>query len=156
MAAVRSQTNGAAGHVNLLKMCVGIDDVPQLARAQARRLEERRVRGEPAELRHLTRHIPKRTEEIVAGGSLYWIIKGFVRVRQPIIRIDLLDPPVGTKRCALVLGPELIRTELQARRPHQGWRYLQIKDSPADLPPPRGGEELPAEFAAELRALGLL
>jgi len=157
MVALRQQANGGRGHVNLLKLCVGIDDVPALVRAQARRLEQRKARGEPAELRHLTRHVPKRAAEIVAGGSLYWVIKGFVRIRQPIVRIDLLDPPLETKRCALILAPRLIRTELQARRPHQGWRYLEIKDAPADLATSRGGgEDLPPELAAELKALGLL
>lgn len=157
MVAVRKQANGGSGHLNLLKLCVGIDDVPHLARVQAERRKQRKARGEPAESRHLTRQVPRRAEEIVAGGSIYWIIKGFVRVRQRIVRIDLLDPPVETKRCALVLAPQLIRTELQARRPHQGWRYLEIRDAPADLTTGRdGGEDLPPEFAAELRSLGLL
>jgi hypothetical protein len=157
MAARSARSNGAAGHVSLLKMCVGIDRVPELLAWQARRLEERRRRKQPLELYHRTMQVPKRAAEIVAGGSLYWVIKGYIRVRQRIDRIDVLEPPVEGKRCVLVLGPELVRTALQARRPHQGWRYLEAKDAPADLP---GGieatDDLPPELMAELRALGLL
>ncbi len=146
----------APEHVNLLKLSVGIENLDALAALQEARLAARRRRGEPVEIVHLTRHPPRRTEEVLAGGSMFWIIKGFVRARQPIRRIDLLDPPVGTKRCALVLEPGLIRTELQARRPHQGWRYLEIKDAPRDLRTGAEADELPAELAAELRELGLL
>ena len=148
---------GTPPHVNLLKMCVGIDKVEQLVESQARRLAAFRLAGDPEEFKHMTRSVPRRADEIVAGGSLYWVIKGFVRIRQRIIRIDLLDPPINMKRCALILGPELVRTELQARRPHQGWRYLDIKDAPADLNPmPKLSGDFPTELAAELRALGLL
>ncbi len=146
----------AASHVNLLKLCVGVDSVDQLAGFQERRLAARRRRGGPAEHYHRTRNPPRRAGEVVAGGSLYWIIKGYVRVRQQIIRIDLLDPPVETKRCALVLAPELIGTELQARRPDQGWRYLDPKDTPRDLRAGGTADDLPPELAAELRELGLL
>ncbi len=143
--------------VNLLKMSVGIDHVDELADVQARRVAERQRAGEPAELRHMTRHAPRRAKAVLAGGSIYWVVKGFVRVRQRILRIDLLDEPVRGKRCALVLDPELVRTELQARRPHQGWRYLEVKDAPADLARrPAGSEDFPPELASELRALGLL
>ena len=152
-----AKTNGGTGHVNILKMCVGVDAVAQLAGFQKRRLAERKRRKEPPELFHRTRHVPRRGHEVVAGGSLYWVIKGFVRVRQRIVRIDLLDPPVEMKQCAFVLAPELVRTELQARRPFQGWRYLEAKDAPADLPPGAdAGDDLPAELASELRELGLL
>jgi hypothetical protein len=144
-------------YVNILKLCVGVDEVSELVAWQRRRLDERRRAKQPLELYHRTRQVPKRADEVVAGGSLYWIIKGFVRVRQRIIRIDLLDPPIDTKRCAFILEPELVRTELQARRPHQGWRYLDPKDAPGDLP---GGmepaDDLPAELVAELRGLGLI
>ena len=149
--------NDDVAHVNLRKMCVGIDHVDQLVEAQARRVAARHRAGEPAELRHMTRHAPRRAKAVLAGGSIYWVIKGFVRVRQTIVRIDILDQPIRGKRCALVLDPELLRTELQARRPHQGWRYLEAKDAPADLARRHAGtEDFPPELASELRALGLL
>jgi hypothetical protein len=145
--------------LHLIKMCVGIDTVGQLRAWQARRLAQRRAAGEAEELRHLTRHRPRRAAEILEGGSLYWVIKGYVRVRQPLLRLDPLDPPVETKACAFVLSPALVPTRLQARRPHQGWRYLRAEDAPADLPAGVAAEDdeaPPEEMLVELRALGLL
>lgn len=143
--------------LHILKMCVGIDDVDHLRRVQTARARALVDAGEEPLLRHLTRHMPRRARRIVAGGSLYWVIKGFVRVRQPIVAIERLDPPVETKRCALVYTAELIETELQPRRPHQGWRYLEDKDAPADLNTSDPvAHDLPREMATELRELGLL
>jgi len=145
--------------VHLLKLCVGIDSVEQLEASQRTRLAAAAAAGRSAELLHRTRHRPRRDDEVLDGGSLYWIIKGFVRCRQPIIRLDeLTDAPEG-KRCGIVMAPVLIRTSLQARRPHQGWRYLEPRDAPADLPRHVGladEEEPPPEMAAALRELGLL
>ena len=147
----------ATAPLHLLKIAVGIESVEHLAEVQAARVAQRRASGEAAELRHITRHAPRRGGEIVIGGSIYWIIKRFVRVRQCIRRIDLLSEPINGKRCALVLDAELVRTRLQGRRPHQGWRYLDAKDAPADLPTAvRGEGDLPPELESELRALGLL
>ncbi|MEI9986783.1 MAG: DUF1489 domain-containing protein [Aliidongia sp.] len=103
--------------LHMLKMCVGCDSVDDLREWQENRL----LRGEG--LFHRTRNMPKRAEEILAGGSLYWIIKGDVRVRQ---RITGLDPGVdgeGTRFCLIRLHPELVETVRQPRRPMQGWRY---------------------------------
>ena len=141
--------------LHLLKMCVGIEDVEHLRRAQAARLARQREAGEEPRLRHVTRHWPKRAAEILAGGSLYWIIKGAVRVRQAIVAIEPATDDVARKRCALVLDPALVRTEPQPRRPHQGWRYLDSADAPPDLEAATG-TDAPPELAAELRALGLL
>ena len=142
--------------LHLLKICVGVEQVEELAAWQKQRLADMKRRGEKAELRHLTHQVPKRAQEIVAGGSLYWIVKGFARVRQRIRRIDVLQPPERGKHCALVLDRRLVQTELQPRRPHQGWRYLDAKDAPADLDRARAKASLPAALAAELRQLGLL
>ena len=39
----------------------------------------------------------------------------------------------------------------------QGWRYLEVKDAPVDLPVAADGDEaMPPELVAELRDLGLL
>lgn len=145
--------------VHILKLCVGVDRLEQLQMYQSQRLAARRKAKEAEELYHMTRHVPRRAEEVTAGGSLYWVIKGHIQVRQPIIRIDILDPPVDMKRCAFVLGPVLVETEWQARRPHQGWRYLRPEDAPADRPVQRHPEEgtaPPPEMLAELKSLGLV
>ena len=145
--------------VHILKLCVGVDSIDQLAEFQARRREEFAAAGLAAENIHRTRNFPRRRKEVLAGGSLYWIIRGYARVRQPIVRFDELENDPGGKRCGIVLAPELIRTSMQARRPHQGWRYLEERDAPADLMAYAGlAEEQapPPEMAAELRELGLI
>ncbi len=137
--------------VHLLKLCVGIDSVDRLAEVQAGRLAETKV------LFHRTRHTPRRARQVLDNGSIYWIIGGFVRVRQRIVGIERRHDPDGRPFCTLLLSPELVRTELQPRRPHQGWRYLDARAAPSDLPPRRFGDDgPPEEMAAELRALGLI
>ncbi|MBT7665055.1 MAG: DUF1489 domain-containing protein [Rhodospirillaceae bacterium] len=150
--------------VHIVKLCVGIDSIEQLATFQANRRDRAKARGELIEHIHRPRNRPRRDGEVLDGGSLYWIIKGFIRVRQPIMRLDELYDDEGGKRCGFVLSPELVRTELHARRPHQGWRYLEAKDAAPDLPEhqqaghwdPDTHDGPPPEMAAELRALGLL
>jgi hypothetical protein len=145
--------------VHILKLCVGVDSVEQLMDFQARRRREYARAGAAPENIHRTRNFPRRHEEVLEGGSLYWIIRGYIRVRQPIVRFDVLENDHEGKRCGIVLAPDLIRTTLQARRPHQGWRYLEDRDAPADLTVVSGLEEEqapPPEMAAELRSLGLI
>jgi len=142
--------------VHLLKLCVGVDTVDELAMYQHRRLTTMRKVKQKPQLRHVTRHRPRRDDEVLDGGSLYWVIRGFVQVRQRIIGLEAVDTDEGRK-CGLLLHPELVRTELQPRRPHQGWRYLEPKDAPLDLAAVAGVDaEMPAELRAELRELGLL
>ena len=142
--------------LGLLKMCVGVAEIEQLARWQQARLSKLRDDGEPAKLRHVTRHTPRRAAEILDGGSLYWVIKGYVRVRQRIVALERIESDEGKTKCGLVLYPELVRTELQPRRPHQGWRYLEADDAPADLPGGVASYDMPEAMVAELRELGLL
>ena len=150
--------------VHIVKLCVGVDSIEHLTQFQAARREQFVALGLPPENVHRTRNRPRRDGEILDGGSIYWIIKGFIRVRQAIARLDQLHDDEAGKRCGLVLDPALVRTELHARRPHQGWRYLEAKDTPPDLPAhlqaggwnPDEHDGPPPEMAAELRALGLL
>ncbi len=138
--------------VNLVKMCVGIDDVEQLRYWQAKRLKS----APDKKLQHVTRHRPKREEELLDGGSLYWVIKGQIRVRQRVTALEDRVKEDGKPACGLILDPDLVATELRAMRPMQGWRYLEAKDAPRDL---RKGDELgdmPPKLIAELRALGIL
>jgi hypothetical protein len=141
--------------VHILKMCVGVDDIAHLRRLQEARLAAATAAGEPARLRHLTRHRPRRAAEIVAAGSLYWIIRGYVRVRQRIIAIDNLENAPEGKRCALVLDPALVGTVWQPRRPHQGWRYLAPEDAPPDRSGADADSDLPPHLAATLYQLGV-
>ncbi|MCZ6720877.1 MAG: DUF1489 domain-containing protein [Proteobacteria bacterium] len=143
--------------LNLLIMCVGIESVGHLERVTAKELADAKRLNEPPYLKHWTRNRPRRADELSAGGSLYWIIKGAIRVRQPIVGIEALENPVGGKRCCILYGPELIRTLPVPRDPMQGWRYLEAKDAPPDLESvPEEAGDMPPEMVAELRSLGLL
>jgi hypothetical protein len=137
--------------LHLRKLCVGVDSVEQLESYQARRLKRRET------LKHDTRMMPKRREEILAGGSLYWVIKGLIQVRQPIRDITPEVDAEGRGFARLHLAPDLVRVVPRGHRPFQGWRYLEAADAPDDLGR-RGGmaDDLPLEMQAELRALGIL
>ena len=144
--------------VHLIKMAVGIESVSHLAHVQKNRLQDLNKEGEPPVLRHWTRNSPTRAEEICAGGSLYWIIKGAIRARQKISSIDKNTSERSRKRCALVLDTTLVRTELKISKPIQGWRYLDPQAAPKDLlmVANEGNADIPMEMARELRELGLL
>lgn len=143
--------------LNLVKLCVGVDTIEDLEGWIVFRLEERRRNGEPVEHFHTTRMIPKRVDELLDGGSLYWVIRGNVQVRQRLLEIRPFCDDEGIKRCRLILEPVLVPTQWQPKRPFQGWRYLLPKDAPADIAAGDDGfAELPAEFRRELAELGLL
>jgi hypothetical protein len=140
--------------IHLVKLAVGVRDVVHLGEIQARRLEQARGRGEEPRLRHVTRNRPRRAEELT---SIYWVIKGFIRVRQGIVAIDKLTDAEGRPSCALVLEENLVRTELMAYRPFQGWRYLSGNKAPPDARTSGNAYHgMPQDMAVELRALGLL
>lgn len=142
--------------LNLLKLCVGADTVEDLEAWIAHRLAEKRRAGEPVEHFHTTRMIPKRADELVAGGSLYWVIKGSVQCRQRLLEVRPFTDGEGISRCRLVLDPGLVRTEWQPRRAFQGWRYLKAEDAPADLPTGTAANAIPPKLHRELAELGLL
>ena len=115
------------------------------------------VRETHGDLFHTTRMMPKRVNELMDDGSIYWVIKRKIRVRQNILDIQPFTDEAGIKRCHIFLDPELIATRQQARRPFQGWRYLPTTDAPEDMPmAAEGDDELPEHLKAELMALGLL
>jgi len=143
--------------LNLIKLCVGCESVEDLEEWIAERLDEKRARGEPVEHFHTTRMVPTRAEELVAGGSLYWVIKGNVQCRQLLTEVRPFTDGEGISRCRLVLDPHVVRTDWQPRRAFQGWRYLKAAEAPADLVAGRGGwQALPPELRVELAGLGLL
>jgi hypothetical protein len=137
--------------LHLRKLCVGVESVEQLQQYQQRRLKRRQ------RLRHDTRMMPTRRDEILDGGSLYWIIKGLMQVRQPILDITQESDADGRGFARLHLAPELVRVAPRSHRPFQGWRYLEAADAPADLAAAgAGADDLPPVLQAELRALGIL
>ncbi len=139
--------------LHLIKLSVGTETVDDLADWQA----SRRAQTADGLPRHVTRMWPKRADEILAGGSIYWVIKGLVQCRQRVLRLDEVVGADGIRRCAIVLEPELHNTQSVLKRPFQGWRYLSGADAPPDLPTRRRDEEaLPVELNRALAEIGVL
>ena len=132
--------------LHLIKLCVGVAKVETL---------QRRV-GKGQWLTVHTRHAPKRADEILDGGSLYWVFKGVVLARMPIADIRTIEDG-ARRRCEIILAPEVIRTEGQPRRAFQGWRYLDAADAPPDA---KGvtdqPDDMPPGMREELRELRLI
>ncbi|WP_420404120.1 DUF1489 family protein [Nisaea sp.] len=144
--------------LNLIKLCVGIESVEQLERYRAeQRLRAESDGGEPCSV-HRTRSFPRRAEEILEGGSLYWVIKGQVRARQRILRLEEIASEDGRPRCGIVMDLDVVRVLPRPHRAFQGWRYLEEADAPQDLYDSGGGmdDDMPPEMQQELRRLGIL
>jgi hypothetical protein len=138
--------------LHLLKLCVGADSVEDLENWQA----SQAPRWPKGCAVHVTRMWPKREEALLAGGSLYWIIKGVILCRQRLLGLEEVAGADGITRCGLVLDRAVIRTEAAPRRPFQGWRYMTAPDAPRDLAKARGGDDkLPADLARALAEIGL-
>lgn len=142
--------------LHLLKLCVGAESVEDHKHWVESRLAAQKAAGVTPEQFHTTRMVPKRTAELLDGGSLYWVIKGNIQARQRLIDVRPFVDPDGISRCHLVLEPILHETSWAPRRPFQGWRYLDPDDAPPDFGAHDGGAELPAELRRELAVLGLL
>ena len=143
--------------LHLIKLCVGCDSIEDLDDWIAMRVKELKRAGKKPEHGHTTRMIPKQAAELLDGGSLYWVIRGNVQVRQRLLDIRPFRDKDGIKRCRLVLEPKTIATEWQPRRAFQGWRYLKPKDAPRDMTAARSAlRELPPELRRNLADLGLL
>jgi len=152
--------------VHLVKLCVGVESIETLARAQAAQTAQARGSGQggtPARPWHVTRRWPRRADALLAGGSLYWVIRGTIQVRQRLLDLVPATDSAGRPACALRLDPTLVPVQPRARRPFQGWRYLEGDDAPPDLgeSPAANPDDsdatapLPAWLVAELADLGL-
>jgi hypothetical protein len=128
--------------LHIIKLAVGADDIEGLSQY---------VRRSDRVIVH-TRQTPKRAEEILEGGSHFWVIKGQILVRQRIIGIETLGVK-GMTRCEIELDKQVNLTAPTPRRAFQGWRYLTEADAPPDLET-SGEGAVPSALAAELRALG--
>ena len=137
--------------VHLKKLSVGSESLASLRHWQAMRREA----GQ--ELMHVTRNTPRRAAEVLDGGSMFWVIKGVMCARQPILELRSMQRADGRPACGIVLAPEVVAVEPMRVRIFQGWRYLEAGDAPLDLPMTGEGDEaMPPELVAELRELGLL
>ncbi|MEQ9260424.1 MAG: DUF1489 domain-containing protein [Roseovarius sp.] len=139
--------------LHLIKLSVGSESVESLEEWQA----SRRALREDGLPRHVTRMWPRREAELLEGGSIYWVIQGFIQCRQRLLRLDEVTGEDGIRRCAFVLDPEIIRTATARRRPFQGWRYLAPGDAPPDLSGSRANDDtLPPGLSAALSEIGVI
>jgi hypothetical protein len=134
--------------LHLLKLAVGIDDIDHLRQIRKARAVERGGNWVS------TRNRPRRAQEVLAGGSIYWVIRGHIRVRQRVTGFRGERDDTGRSYCRIEVDAELVPTLLRACRPFQGWRYLSPKDAPDDRS--LAGEPPHDRMLAELRALGLI
>lgn len=144
--------------IHLVKLSVGTDSVEDLAAWQAERLKQMKAEKQKPELFHRTFMMPKRREELLAGGSIYWVIKGVIQARQRLLDLREGRRPDGTPCTLLILDRKLVYVRPVPRRAFQGWRYFAAEDAPADLAGDRRGDldEMPAKLRRELAELGLL
>ena len=132
--------------LHITKVAFGVTSLDHLA-------ERLRVRGEEGPLFLTTRYLPKRHEEIVGSGSLFWIIKHMLVARSPILHFGEAEGG----RVAIHIDPALVLTEGRPKRAHQGWRYLEAADAPVDLGAGMvAGDAIPAALMGKLAALGLI
>ena len=129
--------------LHLTKVAFGTTGVDHLRERLA-------LRGLDGPVALTTRYLPKRHAEIAGQGSLFWILKHQLVARSPIL--GFAEAEGG--RTAILLDPALVQVVPQAKRAHQGWRYLEGADAPADL---GTGDmaSLPPDLAGKLAELGL-
>ena len=143
--------------LNLIKLAVGCESIKELKGWVAERMQTARKKGLPLHHIHITRMTPKRVEEILAGSSLYWVIRGEIAAREKIIAIEPFRDRDGIGRCRLVMQPKVIAVMSRPMRPFQGWRYFAQADAPPDLKSAGAGvAAMPEPLRRELRDLGLL
>jgi hypothetical protein len=144
--------------LHLIKLAVGCESVKELKQWIAERMLAAKKKGLPQHHIHVTRMTPKRVEDILAGGSLYWVIRGEIAAREKIIAIEPFRDRDGIGRCRLVMQPKVIAVSPRPMRPFQGWRYLKLDEAPADLgkTSAAGVAAMPEPLRRELRDLGLL
>lgn len=142
--------------LHLIKLCVGADSIEDLRDWVSQRSLTAIAAGLEPHSVHTTRMIPKRMDELLEGGSLYWVIKGQVQARQKLLDIRSFTGGDGITRCDLVLGPEVIETSPAPKRPFQGWRYLKDEEAPRDLGGVGLSDDMPSDLRRELAELGLL
>ena len=131
--------------IHMVKLCVGADDIQDLVDWQ-----NRLMRTLPNPVHH-TRMFPKRAEDMLRGGSIYWVIRRAIRVRQKIIDVRKVQDRDGRDMCELVFDPELHQTYAQPKRSFQGWRYLKPEDAPRDLRSGEAAVDIPPDLDIALK-----
>ena len=143
--------------LHIIKLAVGCESVKELTGWVAERMQSAKKKGLPPHHVTITRMTPKRVEDVLAGGSVYWVIRGEIAAREKVIAIEPFRDRDGIGRCRLVMQPKVITVLPRPMRPFQGWRYFADSDAPRDLESAGTGvAAMPEPMRRELRELGLL
>jgi hypothetical protein len=144
--------------IHLVKLAVGCESVKELKLRVTERVQTAKKRGLPPHHIHITRMMPKRADELLAGGSLYWVIRGEIAARERIIAIEPFRDRDGIGRCRLVMQPKVVAVLPRPMRAFQGWRYFTEDAAPPDLGKAAAASvaSMPEPMRRELRDLGLL
>ena len=147
--------------LHLIKLSVGSESVSSLAEWQAKHRTANGVAW------HGTRMAPKRKDELLAGGSIYWVIQGLIQARQelrdivPVVRDD------GHAGGAVCFCPAAYSCGSASVSCFSGWRYFASEEAPPDLDEAAvkataTGKAVPSQqetnpqILRELRDMGLL
>jgi len=142
-----------------MRPCVGIDSPRALYDDQ---INSRQTIGGDGKYYNYftTRNTPKRAYEILNGGSVFWIVKAKIVMRQTIVNIETHLDDNGKKYCLIIKDPEIMLVQPTPQRAMQGWRYLEAASSPKDLypfdPDNEPDEHVDPQMAKDLAELGLL
>ncbi len=138
--------------IHLKKLCVGAKEIEDLYERQ------NSIREKHGETIHITRMFPKQHAELMDGGSIFWVFKGFIKARQLIKNIDVYVGHDSIRRCKITLSEDIVLTAHKKERPFQGWRYLKVKDAPNDIKIYKRNEHKKEdeELFYELSKLGLV
>src|SRR4051794_34074315 len=102
--------------LHLIKLCVGADSVADLEAW----IKQKTKGGKKGRI-HTPRMVPKRAEELIAGGSLFWVIRGQVTCRERILDIRPFTDKDGIGRCRIVMDGKVVLVEPRPRAAFQGW-----------------------------------
>ena len=144
--------------VNLVKIAVGVTTVEELSLRQTEFLKKINDKNSPY-FYHSTRMMPKKHEDIILNGSLFWVIKGVICARQKVLDIVKFEDTDGKRRCKIFLAAEIVKTKPVRKRPFQGWRYLKKHITPEDLNEPLKANfdsNIPIHVQKQLLEMGVL
>jgi len=131
--------------IHLKKLAVGISSIEELFERQ------KDIASRYGEIVHITRNRPQRAFDLTDGGSMYWVIKRQVKVRQRILEVKELISNDGKKSAGIILENKLVKVRPTPMKPFQGWRYYKIEEIPPDI----DDDVFSDDFNNELSKLGL-
>lgn len=140
--------------IHLQKLSVGTESIHTLQDWQTLVADRRAKKGLSRHHVHVTRMFPKRRDELLNGGSIYWVIKGIIQCRNKIVDLEETATSDGRRACGIVMEPTLVPVIPVPKRAFQGWRYLKFEEAPIDLEGAKGAQDLPPHIRAELVDIG--